>query len=197
MNMFDKLVKIDENGEFVYNGWIEWDHFFVPNKPEWVREILRNFMAMLNHCMNCTVLDGCYLLDNNKPEMPLHPHCDCKKKIIDYKKVKAKAYAECDIWKFTEYVFANKKQSRGKNKIFYDLGFNINHSDYLKQEFCKQALEQYLSGNYKLQKLDRRGQRLSIPITLYNTNFYSGWMLCPEGKIKNATPFGGWIKWKN
>lgn len=24
--------------------------------------------------------------------------------------------------------------------------------------------------------------------------FYSGWILCPEGKIKNTTPFGGWIK---
>lgn len=21
-----------------------------------------------------------------------------------------------------------------------------------------------------------------------------GWMLCPEGKIRNITPFGGWIK---
>jgi len=23
---------------------------------------------------------------------------------------------------------------------------------------------------------------------------YNGWILCPEGKIKNTTPFGGWIK---
>ena len=23
---------------------------------------------------------------------------------------------------------------------------------------------------------------------------YTGWMLYPEGKIKNTTPFGGWIK---
>ena len=35
---------------------------------------------------------------------------------------------------------------------------------------------------------------MAIPTTLKGTTFYSGWMLCPEGKIKNTTPFGGWIK---
>ena len=39
-----------------------------------------------------------------------------------------------------------------------------------------------------------RGQRLAILINLKGTMFYSGWMLYPEGKIKNTTPFGGWIR---
>ena len=194
MSIFDDLIRIGENEEIVNNQWIEWDHFLIPNKPEWLREILRNIMALFDHCMNCSALDGCYLVKRNMPEQPLHENCDCRKKDIAYSKVKSTATAECDIRKFTEYVFKNMKDSKGKNKIFYDLGFDINDSGYLQNEYCKQALNQYLLGNYDLKNLDRRGQRLAIPTTLNGTTFYSGWMLCPEGEIKNTTPFGGWIK---
>ena len=62
MSIFDDLIQIRENGEIVYNQWIEWDHFLIPNKPEWLREILRNLMALFGHCMNCSALDGCYLV---------------------------------------------------------------------------------------------------------------------------------------
>ncbi len=194
MNVFNDLIKVDENGNIRYNKWIEWEHFLIPNKPEWLRDILRNLMVIFAHCLNCTALDGCYLLDNNKPKQPLHEHCDCRKKVVSFSKVKTNSYAECNIAKFTEYVFKNDKDSKGKNKIFYDLGYSINDSEYLKKEYCKQALEQYLSGNYRLKNLDKRGQRLAIPINLKGKIFYSGWMLCPEGKIRNTTPFGGWIK---
>lgn len=54
MSVFDDLIRIGENGELIFNQWIEWDHFFIPNKPEWFREILRNVMALLGHCMECT-----------------------------------------------------------------------------------------------------------------------------------------------
>ena len=84
MGVFDDLIHIGENGELLFNQWIEWDHFLIPNKPEWFRELLINIMALFGHCMNCTSLSG--------------------------------------------------------------------------------------------------------------TIFYSGWMLYPEGKIKNTTPFGGWVK---
>ncbi len=110
--------------------------------------------------------------------------------------MREKGNAECAITKFTEYVFKDSKASRGKNKIFYDLGFDIDDSEYLQLEFCKQVLEQYISGNYKLKNLDRRGQRLAIPMTLKNKTFYSGWLLYPEGEIKNTTPFGGWVNEK-
>lgn len=119
---------------------------------------------------------------------------DCKKKSLNYSKVKTNANAECAIEKFTKYIFTNNKDSKGKNKIFYDLGYSIEDSEYLKNEYCKQALEQYVLGNYKLKNLDRRGQRLAIPTNLKGIIFYSGWMLCPERKIKNTTPFGGWVK---
>lgn len=194
MSIFDGLIRVDESGNIFYNQWIEWDHLMVPNKPEWVREIFRNLMALLRHCLNCTALDGCYLLENNRPKQPLHENCDCGKIGIDFSKVKSKAVAICDIRKFTEYVFKNEKDSKGKNKIFYELGFSIDDAQFLQLEYCQQALKQYLNGNYKLKNLDRRGQRLAIPITLKSTTFYSGWMLKPEGKISNNTPFGGWIK---
>lgn len=149
---------------------------------------------MSGHCMNCSALDGCYFVEGNMPLQPLHEHCDCDKIVISYSKVKNVATAECDIRKFTEYVFKDSDISKGKNELFFKFGYDINDSLYLQYEFCKQALNQYLSGNYVLKNLDRMGQRLAIPIRLNTTFFYSGWLLCPEGKIKNTTPFGGWIK---
>lgn len=151
-------------------------------------------MAMSGHCMNCSALDGCYFVEGNMPLQPLHEHCDCDKIVISYSKVKNVATAECDIRKITEYVFKDSDISKGKNELFFKFGYDINDSLYLQYEFCKQALNQYLSGNYVLKNLDRMGQRLAIPIRLNTTFFYSGWLLCPEGKIKNTTPFGGWIK---
>lgn len=194
MSVFDGLVQIDSNGNIVVNSWIEWDHLLIPNKPDWLRVILRNIMALFGHCMNCTALDGCYLVTMKMPKQPLHENCDCKKINTSFAKVKQNASAECDIRKFTEYVFKNNKDSNGKNKIFSDLGYSINDSEFLQQEYCRQALEQYLLGNYVLKNLDRNGQRLAIPTNLRGTHFYSGWLLCPEGVIRNTTPFGGWIK---
>ena len=54
-----------------------------------------------------------------------------------------------------------------------------------------------LLGNYLLKDLDANGQRLAIPITLAGKSFYTGWMLEPKGKIRNITPFGGWVKWNS
>ncbi len=194
MSIFKDLVYIDDNGDFLYNQWVEWDHFFIPNTPDWLREIMRNLMEILGHCKICSVLDGCYFISSNMPKQPLHNNCDCKTTAVDFVIVQSKCRAECDIRKFTEYVFKDDIKSKGKNKIFYDLGFNVDDSEYLKMEFCKQAREQYLSGNYILKNLDSHGQRIAIKTTINEASFYSGWILCPEGKIKNTTPFGGWVK---
>lgn len=193
MQILNNLIKIDKKGNLLYNEWCEWSHFLVPNKPDWFRQILRNIIAILGHCLLCSAVDGCYFIKNNSPKHPLHIKCDCTQKVISIIKVKNNATAECDIKKFTEYIFKDKEKSNGKNEIFYSLGFNINDSLFLKQEYCKQALQQYLSSNYILKNLDIRGQRLAIPINLNGINIYSGWMLYPEGKIKNTTPFGGWV----
>lgn len=111
---------------------------------------------------------------------------------INIDDVKANASSECAIEKFTKYIFGNN--SKGKNQIFYKMGFSIDDSEYLQEQYCEQALNSYLRGRYELRELDIWGQRLAIPINLNGVYFYSGWMLCPEGKIKNTTPFGGWIE---
>ena len=51
-----------------------------------------------------------------------------------------------------------------------------------------------IRGNYVLKNLDSHGQRIAIKTTINEISFYSGWILCPEGKIKNTTPSGGWVK---
>ncbi len=192
MNIFDGIIQVDNDGNVKYNKWIEWDHFGIPNKPDWLRQILRALYALFGHCRTCTVLDGCYFVERIMPNFPLHINCDCKKLNKSFFHVKSNAKAECDIQKFTNYVFKN--DSNGKKQIFLNLGYNINDSFFLQQEYCKQALNNYLSGNYKLKTLNSRGQRLAIPITLNLLSFYSGWLLCPEGLIRNTTPFGGWIR---
>lgn len=148
-------------------------------------------MKSANWCTNYAYWAGNRKIDGFFGRAEIDDFCE---KNITYSNVKHSAIAECDIRKFTEYVFKNVKDSKGKNKIFYDLGFDINDSEYLQNEYCKQALKQYLLGNYIRKNLDRRGLRLAIPTTLSGITFYSGWMLYPEGKIKNTTPFGGWIK---
>ena len=80
-----------------------------------------------------------------------------------------------------------------KKNLFESWGFSINNSNYLKNEFERQALEQYLNGNYVLKNLDIMGQRIAIETTLNGISFYSGWIVEPNGVIRNTTPFGGWL----
>ena len=61
MSVFDE-IQIDSEGNIVYNKWIEWDHFLIPNKPKLLRNFMREFLAFLGHCKKCSALDGCYLL---------------------------------------------------------------------------------------------------------------------------------------
>ncbi len=104
------------------------------------------------------------------------------------------AKADCPIEKFTNYVFTDETKSKGKKAIFESLGFTDKDSQTLKREIEKQSLSNYLIGNYLLKTLDSNGQRLAIPLILAGKTFYTGWMLEPEGKIRNTTPFGGWVK---
>ena len=70
-------------------------------------------------------------------------------------------------------------------------------SQFLQQEFIKQAKLAYSVGDYKLDKLDKNGQRINIQIRLKRKNkegsitFRSGWMVYPNGRIVLTTPYGG------
>ena len=116
MSIFDDLIRVDKNGKFSYNAWIEWEHFLIPNKPEWFREILRNLMVLFGHCLNCTTLDGCYLSNSNRPEQPLHEERDCKKKSLNYSKVKTNANAECQLKNLLSMYLQIMKIQKEKTK---------------------------------------------------------------------------------
>lgn len=189
MNIFDNIEIVGD--QIVNNNWIEWYHFAIPNEPGIWREVARMVMLIFGHCLICTKLDGCYFVERNMPKQPLHNRCDCDKIIKDINKVKIDINADCDIRKFTEYVFS---QNIDKKTIFESWGYTIEDSDELKKEMETQAKKQYLMGNYILKGLDENGQRIAIQINLKGNMFYSGWMIYPNGKLKNTTPFGGWVK---
>lgn len=193
MSIFKDVVVFDSGGlDDSYRGWIEWFHSYIPKEPEWLRTIIRALLMLMKHCLKCSALNGCYLLNIKRPKQPLHERCHCMRLKINVDDVKTNASSECAIEKFTKYIFGNN--SKGKNQIFYKMGFSIDDSEYLQKQYCEQALNSYLRGQYELRELDIWGQRLAIPINLNGVYFYSGCMLCPEGKIKNTTPFGGWIE---
>ena len=56
------------------------------------------------------------------------------------------------------YLFDPENTYRhGKNRAFESWGYSASDSTWLKNQSEKQALEKYLSGDYMLGKLDRRG----------------------------------------
>ena len=72
------------------------------------------------------------------------------------------------------------------------LGFTINDSQYLKEEYEKQAVKNNCNNKYKLGKLDIQGQRINIDIKFVkngrNLVFTSAWTVRPKGEITNNTP---------
>lgn len=175
--------------------WVKWFHAGIPDEPEWQRQIARAVAMIFGHCMECTALSGCYFKDEEIlkcPKHPQHENCDCKKINIGV----PSAVADCDINKFIGYIFSDKYASNGKRNLFEQLGFTYQDSAFLKLEYERQAREKYLSGNYKLGKLDSNGQRMNIGIDFVHpdkglVSFISGWMTRPNGQITCNTPLGG------
>lgn len=189
MSVFENFEIV--NNEIVENKWGEWYHFGIPNEENIWREAARIAMLIFGHCLVCTKLDGCYFVKRKMPELPQHPKCDCSTLKKNIHEVKLKVSAECDVRKFTDYIFAN---GNAKGNLFESWGFNISNSEELKKEIETQAKKQYSIGNYVLKNLDKHGQRIAVETNLKGNIFYSGWLVCPEGKLKNTTPFGGWVK---
>ena len=125
------------------------------------------------------------------PELPQHEKCHCSTLRIAKPTLKS-INAECDIRKFTEYIFSDKYAWNGKRDLFETLGFSKDDSYLLKSEYEKQAAENYCNGDYILDKLDIQGQRINIKIRFSkydrDIEFISGWMVKPKGKITNNTP---------
>jgi len=189
MSIFDGIE--ERNGVIINNNWVCWYHTGIPLNPDWLRSLFRMTFLLLGHCMICTGLSGCLFLERKMPKLPYHEKCHCTKMLISQSLVKNYLIADCAIEKFTNYVFSDK--SNGKKELFESWGFNYYNSNELKVDYEKQAIAQYLNGNYILKNIDMNGQRIAIPITLNGKTFYSGWIVEPGGKLRNTTPFGGWI----
>ena len=84
---------------------------------------------------------------------------------IDIPSITAKS--ECPIEKFTKYIFA---EGNNKKQLFELWGYDIMDSQYLQQEFIKQAKLSYSVGDYELGLLNDFGQRIKIEITLKKKN---------------------------
>ncbi|MDR3292542.1 MAG: hypothetical protein LBT20_00370 [Clostridiales bacterium] len=101
--------------------------------------------------------------------------------------------------KITEYAFVEKDK-----KILFEkyMGYTLAEAQELYDIIKAQSIENYGNGNYVIGELNKYGQRISIPCTIRSKGrtpekeyyFYTGWMVFPNGKIKNNTPFGGFIK---
>ena len=141
-------------------NWVKWVH--KGGKPaETNAEKSTNVLVgtISKHCAMCLNLNGCCFVANKCPPKPLHPNCHCY--TVDIPSIIAKA--ECTIEKFTKYIFA---EENSKKQLFELCGYDIMDSQYLQQEFIKQAKLAYSVGNYELGKLDKHGQRINIEIKL-------------------------------
>ena len=143
---------IEKDNRIVNNGWAKWIHYGVPDNEGTIREIIRTKLFIMGHCLECSVLSGCYFVKYKLPKKKvdgnglLHPNCDCN--LIDIKTPINQVVADCDLNKFTNYIFSEKYQHNGKIELFKSLGFKKEDSFYLKSEFDKQAKTNYLNGNY-------------------------------------------------
>lgn len=147
--------------------------------------------AISKHCAKCLNLNGCCFVKDKCPTQPLHPNCHCM--VIDINSPTIKP--ECIIEKIRDYIFSETKNN-GKKELFELWGYSIMDSEYLRQEFIKQAKLAYSIGAYELGLLNEYGQRINITITLKRkdkngyVSFRSGWMVYPNGKIILTTPYG-------
>lgn len=177
--------------------WIQWKHKGSKPANDKIEKTKNVLLANLSkkHCSTCLNLNECCFTIEKMPPIPLHPNCHCS--VISIPPITATA--ECSIRKFTNYIFVSSAVNN-KKELFELWGYDITDSEYLQNEFIKQAQIAYSIGDYELKSLDAFGQRINIKISLKKkgsneyATFFSSWMIYPNGKIMLITPYGGKIK---
>jgi len=108
------------------------------------------------------------------------------------------AEARSDYSKYDPYLFnVTGDYTHKKEKLFEQWGYSADDARWLQAEIEKQALEKYIAGDYTLGKLNDKGQRISIRVTiprrdnLESASFITGWMVYPNGRLQLTTPYGG------
>lgn len=165
----------------------------VPRWVKWIHEVDGIF-----HCLTCLKLHERWFAESKAPLCPQHENCHCRLDAIDYAVVLMNARANSNYRKFDPYLFDPENfYKHGKNKAFESWGYSIDDAPWLQAEIERQALQKYVSGDYKLGKLDHNGQRISIRIEIPRkdregtVSFVTGWMVEENGTIKLNTPYGG------
>jgi|GEM_PF-574478 len=198
----------------VFDGIYDWIEEAVTDE-KWIMRESRSALSLNTDrnlrydpptCSICIAVNKCWFRWDKMPRgtdplIPhaLHPNCKCKIIPVSAPQ-KEEIEAFCDIRKFNEYIFAAKGIENGKIKLFSSWGYTINHSEMLKDEFEKQAAQQYAEGEYQLGKLDSEGQRINIKIELWSpylkkiVYFVSGWMVLPNKGLSCNTPYGRKLK---
>lgn len=167
------------------------------------------------HCLKCVVVNQCWFKNerNKKPE-PFgyekyatvelskmkgiqglyHPNCHCKEIEIP-NPTESKIQVVCADDKMDD-VYARKFG------LIEAWGYTENDKALLKSNLIRSATEKYLNGDYKLFIYDEFGFRFSIQVSVPGIHhkagriyqFITGFMVWPNGKIKNTTFFGGKVK---
>ncbi len=164
--------------------------------PRWVRWVHHSEGG--SHCQVCLKLDGCLFLEGKTPPWPHHPNCHCTLEPVDYAVVLLSASACSEYSKFDPYLFnTTGTYPHNKEKLFKKWGYSVEDALWLQAEIERQAREKYILGEYQLGKLNDKGQRISIRVTIFrrdnrnDVSFITGWMVYPNGRIQLTTPYGG------
>ena len=182
---------------FSNNEWVQWVHEgLLPAYTDKEKDMNVELAKLSNHCAICRNVNGCCFPKNNNIKYPLHPNCHCY--LMDI--AKPQITAECSKDKFERYVFSPKYEYKGKKKLFLEWGYDKINAEYLVEELTRQAKGKYASGDYTLGVLNEYGQRITIVVSLEHrlekriVRFKTGWMVYPDGNIKNTTPFSGEVE---
>ena len=164
--------------------------------PNWVKWV--HHSEGKTHCPECLKLDRCWFLKSKAPMWPHHPYCHCTLDPIDYTVVMMNAVSSSDYSKFDPYLFnTTGLYPHNKEKLFNEWGYTVDDAHWIQAEIEKQAHEKYIAGDYQLGKLNDKGQRISIRVTIprrdngEDVSFITGWMVYPSGRIQLTTPYGG------
>ena len=187
MGVFDSVTV--ENDKIILSTWIEWVHRGIPDDDGITRELVRKSIEE-RHCLVCTSMDACFYPRNNMPVLPQHEGCDCYVKTINYAKVKNLAQVNFPIGKLTNYIFNETNlNNKGKAKLFKLWGFSIEDSNYIQDSLSTQALKSYLRGDFVIKGNNGYGTLIKITVNLNGRTWGTGWIVQPQGKIKNVTPY--------
>lgn len=189
------------------NNWIAWIHWkYIDFKIDynWTdKDISDKLLDRRNEyrtgplkcCDRCAALESCHFPEHNMPTNPvpndpglLHPNCHCRKENMQNPIVGENVWAHCALSKFNNYIF-NPSKINGKENLFIEHGYTIEDSEYLRDEYIRQAAEKYIDGDFTFHKLDMYGQVIDIEIDLNGWIVITGWMVEPNGHIRCTSPF--------